>query len=45
MSGVLAFSPDGKTLVSSSGDGTIHFWDPRTGDEKHTFTETFGAGH
>ena len=30
----LAFSPDGKTLVSSgSGDGTIRFWDVRTGDQ------------
>jgi WD40 repeat protein len=34
----LAFSPDGKTLVSSSGDTTLRLWDtepraasPRTG--------------
>src|SRR5947207_1825843 len=28
------FSPDGKTLVSGSRDGTIRFWDPQTGQEK-----------
>ena len=33
----LAFSPDGKTLASGSGD-TIRFWDTITGEEKQTFT-------
>jgi RNA polymerase sigma factor (sigma-70 family) len=28
-----AFAPDGKTLASSSADGTIRLWDPATGKE------------
>ena len=28
----VAFSPDGKTLASSSCDGTIKFWDVKTGE-------------
>jgi WD40 repeat protein len=27
----VAFSPDGKTLVSTGWDDTIRFWDPATG--------------
>jgi WD40 repeat protein len=27
------FTPDGKTLISGAGDGTIHFWDVKTGRE------------
>jgi WD40 repeat protein len=29
----VAFSPDGRTLVSGGQDGTIRFWDPATGQE------------
>ena len=29
----LVFSPDGRTLVSTSHDATIRFWDPATGKE------------
>ena len=34
----LAFSPDGKTVVSGSGDGTIRFWDIHTGEHRLIFT-------
>ena len=34
----LAFSPDGKTLLTGSKDGTIHAWDPATGSHRYTVT-------
>ncbi|MCT7984068.1 WD40 repeat domain-containing protein [Laspinema sp. A4] len=36
----IVFSPDGKTLASSSGDKTIKLWNVETGEEIHTL-----AGH
>ncbi len=33
----VAFSPDGKTLVSSGEDGTIRVWEPTTGKQLHIF--------
>jgi WD40 repeat protein len=32
-----SFSPDGKQVVSTSGDNTIRIWDAQTGELLHTF--------
>src|SRR5947209_1445146 len=32
----LAFSPDGRTLVSASEDGAIKLWDVASKEERHT---------
>ena len=34
----VAFSPDGKQLVSTGFDKTVRIWDPATGKELHTLT-------
>ena len=36
----VAFSPDGKTLVSASYDKTVKFWDVGTGKERATLKGT-----
>ena len=39
----VAYSPDGKTLVSGSEDYTIRLWDARTGQLLHTLEEHTGG--
>jgi WD40 repeat protein len=34
LSADVAFSPDGKELISAGSDGTIRYWEPATGKEK-----------
>jgi len=34
----LAFSPDGRTLVSGDTDNNIHFWEVATTKERHTIS-------
>src|SRR5207249_3042340 len=39
----VAFAPDGKTLASTSFDGTMKLWDVTTGKHLRTFTGHRGA--
>jgi eukaryotic-like serine/threonine-protein kinase len=38
----VVFAPDGSTLASASGDGVVHLWDTRSGQEK-TITQDHTA--
>ena len=38
----LAFSPDGKTLITASSSGDIRVQDTTTGSERFTYTDQFG---
>ena len=33
----IAYSPDGNTIATASGDGTMHWWDAHTGEKRKTF--------
>lgn len=33
------YSPDGETIVTAGGDGTMQWWDAHTGENQKTFTE------
>ena len=39
----VAFSPDGKTLISEWEKGTIHLWEVSTGKQKRVYEDYSGA--
>ncbi len=41
----IMFTPDGKTLISTSHDKTVRLWDAETGDLIKTLRHQIGAGH
>jgi len=40
----LVWAPDGKTIVTGADDSTVRFWDPQTGELKHTLLADSGEG-
>lgn len=41
----IAFSPNGKMLVSGSGDETVRLWNPMTGKLMQTYSGSWWSGH
>ena len=39
----VAYAPDGATLATGGGDGTVRIWDARTGQQQHQLTGHTGA--
>lgn len=39
------WTPDGKSLVTGSSDGTVMVWDPKTGSAIHKWSQADGRFH